>query len=148
MKRELVKSLRTVCLLAMFSQDNSTVSNIQSSLKSMSIMEPDLVLHPILERAIPSLEALEQVRHFSENGVLAINLDLLSDAPDHCGYQSPRCSRACYRLPGCLLPRSKVPPPYSATTSSWNRFGVLETLCTTIAVTEVFPLYRTIHQKQ
>lgn len=62
MKRELVKSLRTVTLLAMFSQDSTTVGNIQSCLKSMSVMEPDLVLHPILERAVPSLEALVEVR--------------------------------------------------------------------------------------
>ena len=61
MKRELVKSLRTVSLLAMFSQDNTTVSNIQSCLKSMSVMEPDLILHPILERAVPALEALVEV---------------------------------------------------------------------------------------
>ncbi|KAL0579785.1 Proteasome activator BLM10 [Marasmius crinis-equi] len=61
MRRELVKSLRTVCLLAMFSQDSSTVSNIQSCLKSMSVMEPDLILHPILERAVPSLEALVEL---------------------------------------------------------------------------------------
>ncbi|TBU39582.1 hypothetical protein BD309DRAFT_1022044 [Dichomitus squalens] len=57
-RRELVKCLRTVTLLAMFSQDNTTVSNIQSCLKSMSVMEPDLILHPILERAEPALEAL------------------------------------------------------------------------------------------
>ncbi|KAF8640852.1 hypothetical protein AX17_000500 [Amanita inopinata Kibby_2008] len=62
MKRELVKSLRTVALLAMFSPDSSTVANIQSCLKSMSIMEPDLVLHPVLERAIPSLEALVETQ--------------------------------------------------------------------------------------
>ncbi|EGN99641.1 hypothetical protein SERLA73DRAFT_159863 [Serpula lacrymans var. lacrymans S7.3] len=58
MKRELVKCLRTVVLLAMFSQDSATVTSIQSALKSMSLLEPDLILHPILERAIPSLEAL------------------------------------------------------------------------------------------
>ncbi|KAI1797633.1 hypothetical protein LXA43DRAFT_1126323 [Ganoderma leucocontextum] len=57
-RRELVKSLRTVTLLAMFSQDSATVSNIQSCMKSMSVMEPDLILHPILERAEPALEAL------------------------------------------------------------------------------------------
>ena len=61
MRRELVKSLRTVAMLAMFSQDSSTVSNVQSCLKSMSVMEPDLILHPVLERAIPSLEALNEV---------------------------------------------------------------------------------------
>lgn len=62
MKRELVKSLRTVALLAMFSQDPTTVSNIQSCLKSMAVMEPDLILPSILERAVPSLEALVEVR--------------------------------------------------------------------------------------
>lgn len=61
MKRELVKSLRTVVLLAMFSQDSTTVSNILSCLKSMSIMEPALILYPVLERAVPSLEALVEV---------------------------------------------------------------------------------------
>ncbi|KAF8226105.1 hypothetical protein L208DRAFT_1425249 [Tricholoma matsutake] len=62
MKRELVKSLRTVALLAMFSQDSTTVSNIQSALYSMSIMEPDLILYPILERAVPSLEAQNETQ--------------------------------------------------------------------------------------
>jgi proteasome activator subunit 4 len=62
MRRELIKSLRTVALLAMFSQDQVTVSNIQSCMKSMCLMEPDLILHPILERAIPSLEALVETQ--------------------------------------------------------------------------------------
>lgn len=62
MKRELVKCLRTVALLAMFSRDPTTVSNIQSCLKSMTVMEPDLILHPVLERAIPSLEALVETQ--------------------------------------------------------------------------------------
>lgn len=61
MKRELVKSLRTACLLAMFSHDSTTVSNIQSCFKSLSIMEPDLILYPIMERALPSLESLVEV---------------------------------------------------------------------------------------
>ncbi|KAJ3576138.1 hypothetical protein NP233_g640 [Leucocoprinus birnbaumii] len=60
MKRELVKSMRTVALLAMFSQDSTVVNNIQGCLKSMCIMEPDLILDPILERAVPSLEALTE----------------------------------------------------------------------------------------
>ena len=68
MKRELVKSLRTVALLAIFSPDPNTVGNIQSCLKSMSTMEPDLILLPILERAIPSLEALVEVRGAYNSG--------------------------------------------------------------------------------
>jgi proteasome activator subunit 4 len=58
MKRELVKSFRTVALLAMFAEDSTTTSNISSCLKWMSLMEPDLILYPILERAVPSLETL------------------------------------------------------------------------------------------
>ena len=61
MKRELVNSLRTVCFLAMFSQDSTTVTNIQSALKSMCVLEPDLVLPSILERAGPALESLVEV---------------------------------------------------------------------------------------
>ena len=61
MKRELVKSMRTVALLAMFSQDSTVVNYIQGCLKSMCVMEPDLILNPILERAVPSLEALTEV---------------------------------------------------------------------------------------
>jgi len=64
MRREFVKCLRTPALLAMFSQDPTTVSNIQSCLKSLRLMEPDLILHPILERAVPSLEALVEVNDF------------------------------------------------------------------------------------
>ncbi|GBE78103.1 hypothetical protein SCP_0109850 [Sparassis crispa] len=62
MKRELVKTLRTVAFLAMFSPDSTTVSNVQSCLKSMSLMEPDLILHPILDRAVPALEALVETQ--------------------------------------------------------------------------------------
>lgn len=87
MKRELVKSLRTVSLLAMFSQDSSTVSNIQSCLKSMSIMEPDLILHPILERAVPALEALVEVRNQSLLNIHEAPSYSAPDTTNHCCHQ-------------------------------------------------------------
>lgn len=97
MKRELVKSLRTVSLLAMFSQDSTTVSNIQSCLKSMSVMEPDLILHPILERAVPALEALVEVcprvKPETRN-----NHRHLTDPKNDSGDQSLGCSCPCYCL--------------------------------------------------
>ncbi|KAF8649879.1 hypothetical protein AX16_005641 [Volvariella volvacea WC 439] len=62
MRQELVKSLRTVVLLAIFSQDSRVTSNIISCLKSMAFMEPELILQPILERAVPSLEALTETQ--------------------------------------------------------------------------------------
>ena len=65
MKRELVQCLRTVALLSMFSEDSNTVSNVSSCLKWMSLMEPDLILYPILERAVPALENLTEAWHIS-----------------------------------------------------------------------------------
>ena len=67
-------------LLAIFSQDDSTVSNVQSALKSMSCMEPDLVFQPILERAIPSLEALVEVVSFVSSVIRSL-LFLRRSAP-------------------------------------------------------------------
>jgi proteasome activator subunit 4 len=62
MRRELVRCLRTVCLLSIFSSDNTTTSNVQSALKSMISMEPDLILPSILERAVPALETLTETQ--------------------------------------------------------------------------------------
>jgi hypothetical protein len=86
-----VKSLRTVALLAIFSQDSTTVSNIQSCLKSMSVMEPDLILHPILERAVPSLEALVEVslKVFTVDSFFT----QLTDTENDCCHQSSRRNR-------------------------------------------------------
>ena len=91
MKRELVKCLRTVTLLAMFSRDLSTISNIQSCLKSMTIMEPDLVLQPVLERAIPALDTLVEVS--VDQSIRLRSNDrqcFLTDAAYTCAYQSFR----------------------------------------------------------
>lgn len=62
MRRELVKCLRTVALLGVFSTDSQVVSDILSCLKSMAIMEPALLLPSIIERAVPSLEGLTETR--------------------------------------------------------------------------------------
>lgn len=62
MRRELVKCLRTVTLLGVFSTDGSVVTDILSCLKSMTIMEPGLLLPSIIERAVPSLEGLTETR--------------------------------------------------------------------------------------
>lgn len=74
MRRELVRSLRTVALLALFSQDDTTTGNIQSCLKSMTTMEPDLILDSVLERAIPALEALEEVTEIVQPTELLLNV--------------------------------------------------------------------------
>lgn len=123
MKRELVKSLRTVVLLAMFSQDSTTVANIQSCLKSMCTMEPDLILHPILERAVPSLEALVEVSCadvFEKPSHKEIDFHTSADSTNHRSYQSPRCCCTCHCLAWCLLSWSQAPRPYPAAADSWH----------------------------
>lgn len=88
MKRELVCSLRTVCFLAMFSQDSTTVANIQGALKSMSVLEPDLILPSILERAGPALEALVEVSLSLVSGKSWV-VYIFADTTNHCCHQSP-----------------------------------------------------------
>ncbi|KAK0553638.1 Proteasome activator BLM10 [Tilletia horrida] len=56
---EFVLSLRTVCLLSMFSKDAITIAKTQGTLKNMALMKPELVLPAVLERSYSSLEALE-----------------------------------------------------------------------------------------
>ena len=63
MRQELVKSIRTVALLGLFCDETNVVDNIKECLRTMSIMEPELILHPVLERAVPSLESLTEVRN-------------------------------------------------------------------------------------
>ncbi|PWN54156.1 hypothetical protein IE53DRAFT_24314 [Violaceomyces palustris] len=58
-KREFVSTLRTVCLLSMFSKDPHTIAASQVSLKRMAMLEPDLIFPAVLERSFSSLEALE-----------------------------------------------------------------------------------------
>lgn len=92
-----MKSLRTVALLAMFSQDSVTVSNIQSCMKSMSIMEPDLILTPVLERAFPALEALVEVC-VSESEEFSLSNSVLLDSSHHRCHQSARSCRPSNRV--------------------------------------------------
>lgn len=59
-RREFVKTMRTVALLSMFSRDPITIANAQAALKTMALLEPDLVLPALLERAYPALETLTE----------------------------------------------------------------------------------------
>ncbi|BGP18854.1 hypothetical protein JCM10213_003509 [Rhodosporidiobolus nylandii] len=59
-RREFVKTMRTVALLSMFSRDPITIANAQAALKTMGLLEPDLIFPPLLERAYPALETLTE----------------------------------------------------------------------------------------
>lgn len=63
-RHEFVKTMRTVALLSMFSRDPITIANAQAALKTMGMLEPDLIFPPLLERAYPALETLTEVRLF------------------------------------------------------------------------------------
>jgi proteasome activator subunit 4 len=80
MRRELVRCLRTVCLLSMFSSDSTTTSNVQSAFKSMISMEPDLILPSILERAVPALETLTETHRTVAiiKGLGAVSMGMVS----------------------------------------------------------------------
>lgn len=57
-RREFVKTMRTVALLSMFSRDPMTIAQTQASIRTMCYLEPDLIFPAILERSWPALEGL------------------------------------------------------------------------------------------
>jgi proteasome activator subunit 4 len=59
-KREFVLIIRSVALIAMFSKDGTSTNATRGALRSLSILEPDLIIPPIIERAVPSLQGLEE----------------------------------------------------------------------------------------
>lgn len=61
-KREFVLVVRPVALLAMFVRDPMSMSSAQQAIKSMAYLEPGLIMPPVLERALPALEGLLEVR--------------------------------------------------------------------------------------
>lgn len=59
-KRAFVETLRTPALLAMFSKDPISMAFAQSSLRSLAILEPTLVMPDLLERAYGGLESVNE----------------------------------------------------------------------------------------
>lgn len=83
----------------------------------MSVMEPDLILHPVLERAVPALEALVEVR-LLQTFTLDMSAHMSNtDTSYDCGDQGARGCSSCDGLPRHLLPwcQTSVPDPRSAT---------------------------------
>jgi proteasome activator subunit 4 len=79
-KREFCSTLRTVCLLSMFSKDPLTIAASQASLKRMVLLEPSIILPPVLDRAYSSLEALETTHRTSSiiTALSTLSLPLIS----------------------------------------------------------------------
>ncbi|WFD08563.1 Proteasome activator BLM10 [Malassezia vespertilionis] len=79
-KRDFILSLRTVCLLSMFSKDPLSILSAQTSLKRMAYLAPELVIPHILQRSFTSLEALETTHRTTAviSTLISISLPLLS----------------------------------------------------------------------
>lgn len=61
-KRSFVLTLRPVALTAMFNKDMESAQPAISTLKRLALLEPDLIMPAIMERAIPSLQGLEETQ--------------------------------------------------------------------------------------
>ncbi|KAL7421289.1 Proteasome activator BLM10 [Cryptotrichosporon argae] len=61
-KRAFVLCLRPVALSAMFNKDIDSAQPAVVTLKRLSLLEPDLIMPAIMERAIPSLQGLEETQ--------------------------------------------------------------------------------------
>ncbi|WRT69165.1 uncharacterized protein IL334_006149 [Kwoniella shivajii] len=61
-KREFVLCLRPLALSSIFNKDLGSVSPANSALKRLSLLEPDLIMPAIIERAVPSLQGLEETQ--------------------------------------------------------------------------------------
>ena len=71
-----VKSLLTPALLSMFSKDAVATALTQGALKVMAMLEPNLVMPQLLERAYGGLETVNEVSrcksHYSSSLTLSI----------------------------------------------------------------------------
>ncbi|WVQ73567.1 hypothetical protein IAR50_003145 [Cryptococcus sp. DSM 104548] len=61
-KREFVLCLRPLALTAIFNKDMKVVAAAVSALKQLSLLEPDLIMPAVMERAVPSLQGLEETQ--------------------------------------------------------------------------------------
>jgi proteasome activator subunit 4 len=60
MRRTLITILRTPTLLAMFSKDPMAMGAAQASLHTMALIQPDMIMPDILERAYGGLEVVNE----------------------------------------------------------------------------------------
>ncbi|KZP00936.1 ARM repeat-containing protein [Calocera viscosa TUFC12733] len=90
MRLSLVRSLKTVALLAMFSKDPVSVLNSQLALRNMALLEPNEIMPEIVERAYEGLEVINETHRttavMSATAAVAgplVNEKLWKDAGKH-----------------------------------------------------------------
>ncbi|KAH9922007.1 ARM repeat-containing protein [Epithele typhae] len=59
-RRNFILTLRTPVLLSMFSKDPFTISYSQAAMRSMALLEPNLIMPELLERAYSGLEVINE----------------------------------------------------------------------------------------
>ncbi|KAK8843981.1 hypothetical protein IAR55_006774 [Kwoniella newhampshirensis] len=61
-KREFVLCLRPLALTSMFNKDMTSVGSAIGALKKLALLEPELIMPAMMERAVPSLQGLEETQ--------------------------------------------------------------------------------------
>jgi len=59
-RQQFVLCLRPVALMSIFAKDHTSMASARACLHCMAILEPELIVPPVFERAIPSLTNLEE----------------------------------------------------------------------------------------
>ncbi|KAI0762664.1 ARM repeat-containing protein [Fomes fomentarius] len=80
-RRSFIFILRTPVLLSMFSKDPFTISYSQAAMRSMALLEPNLVMPEILERAYSGLEVVNETHRTTAVMTMlsAVSLPLVSE---------------------------------------------------------------------
>ena len=79
-KRSVVKILRTPALLSLFAKDVLAAAYAQSALRSMSLLEPELIMPQILEKAYSGLETINETHRTTAvmNALSGISIPLVN----------------------------------------------------------------------
>ena len=81
MRQSFVRILRAPCLLAMFSKDPISLQYAQASLRALAMIEPNLIMPEILERAYSGLEVVNETHRTTAvlNSLACLALPLVSE---------------------------------------------------------------------
>lgn len=80
-RRAVVKIMRTPALLSMFSKDIIATAFAQTSLRAMALLEPDLIMPQILEKAYSGLESVNETHRTTAvlNALSGVCLPLVNE---------------------------------------------------------------------
>lgn len=100
MRRELVELLKTPALLSMFSKDGDCASNAQLAIKNLALLDPSIMIPPLLERAYSGFDSVNEVsslRIFNFRLFLSCHLGVDTSSPGSTGGVDQHCTYPCIR---------------------------------------------------